>query len=91
MVSREAATMNETGTKPETDPMARAKVLADRMAKTLDREDVGDVSVALALLTGGMVHQYAETLQKAQDILTGIRRLEDQFVERAFMHESLLH
>lgn len=71
------------------DPMARARILAERMAKRLGNEDVGDVSIALALLTSGMVYQYADNAAKAHDLLAGIRRLEDQFVERAFTDDAL--
>jgi len=73
------------------DPMARAKKLAERMAKRLDSEDVGDISVALAILTSGIVHQYAEDLARAKELLVGIRRLEDRFIESAYSGQENVH
>ena len=74
--------------KKPADPMARAKKLAERMAKRLASEDVGDISIALALLTSGVVHQYAEDLTKAHELIAGIRRLEDRFIESAFSGQA---
>jgi hypothetical protein len=70
------------GTAP--DPMARARTLAERMAKRLDREDVADISLALAFLTSGIVHQYADDFTRARELVTGIRKLEDRLLESAY-------
>jgi hypothetical protein len=64
-------------------PMARAKKLAERMAKRLENEEVGDVTIAVALLMSGVVLHYADDRAKAHDLTAGIRRLEDRFIERA--------
>ena len=72
--------------------MARAKRLAERMARRLDGEEVGDITLALALLTGGIVHQYAENIDRAQDLIAGIRRLEDRFIASAYIqHQTSMH
>lgn len=41
-----------------TEPLSRAKLLAEKMARVLDNEDVSDVTIAVALLTSGVVYQY---------------------------------
>lgn len=61
-------------------PMARAKKLAERMAKRLENEEVGDVTIAVALLMSGVVLHYADDGTKAHDLTAGIRRLEDRFI-----------
>lgn len=67
-----------------TAPMVRAKKLAERMAKRLENEEVGDVTIAVALLMSGVVLHYADDRTKAQNLAAGIRRLEDRFIECAF-------
>lgn len=66
------------------DPMARAKRLADRMARRLEGEDVADIPLALALLTGSIVHQCADDIDHARKLIAGIRSLEDRFLASAF-------
>jgi hypothetical protein len=64
--------------------MARARTLAERMAKRLDQEDVADISLAIALLTSGIVHQYAEDVTRARDLIAGIRKLEDRLIQTSY-------
>lgn len=71
-----------------TDPMGRAKGLAERMAKVLTDENVTGVSMAVALLTSGVIHQYADTLAVARDLVASMRRLEDLMIESAFHTKS---
>lgn len=66
------------------DPMARASNLAERMAKILTNEDVSDAALAVAILTSGVIHQYAADALKAENLLEGIRKLEDDIILRAF-------
>jgi hypothetical protein len=42
------------------EPVVRAKPLAEQMALVLNNDDVADASIAVALLTSGVVHQYAD-------------------------------
>jgi hypothetical protein len=45
------------------DTLARAKLLAGKMARVLNNEDVSDGTVALALLTSGAVFGHSLDLQ----------------------------
>ena len=62
---------------------SHSKQLAEKMALLLNNEDVSDVTIAIALLTSGVVHQYAGDLAKARELLGRIHRLEDRFVSKA--------
>jgi hypothetical protein len=66
------------------DPMARARTLAERIAMRLDQGNVADVSLAIALLTSGIIHQYAEDFTRARDLIAGIRKLEDRLIESSY-------
>jgi hypothetical protein len=71
------------------EPMARAKRLAEKMARVLNNEDVSDIAIAVALLTSGVVHQYADDRVKAGELMAGIRKLEDRFVAKALGVEDV--
>jgi len=71
------------------EPMARAKHLAEKMARVLSNEDVSDVAIAVALLTSGVVHQHTDDSLKAREMMAGIRKLEDRFVATALGVEDL--
>jgi hypothetical protein len=64
------------------DSLGRAKQLAEKMAKVLSHEEVADVSIAVALLTSGVIHQYADSAAKAHELIESIRRLEDWFIAK---------
>jgi hypothetical protein len=40
------------------DPLARANHLAKQMARALENEDISDVALAVAVLTGGVILNY---------------------------------
>ena len=69
---------------PSDSPLERAEKLVERMTKVLHDQDVADVSLAVALLTIGVVHQYAETLPIARDLMKSIRKVEDHMMDRAY-------
>ena len=71
------------------EPLARAKQLAEKMARVLNNEEVSDVTIAVALLTSGVVHQYGDDLAKARELMAAIRKLEDRFVAKALGVEDL--
>jgi hypothetical protein len=74
------------------DPLGRAKHLAEKMARALDNEDVADVSIALALVTSGIIRQYADNAEGAYELIQNIRRLEDQFIAKVFKaNDPCLH
>jgi hypothetical protein len=58
------------------------------MAHALRDEDIADVTIAVALLTSGVVHQYAKTDEQARALVTGLRHLEDQFIARTLNVKS---
>lgn len=66
------------------EPLARAKQLAERMARVLDNEEQSDVAVAVALLTSGVVNHYAGDPTKANDLVSKIRKLEDRLLAKTF-------
>jgi hypothetical protein len=66
------------------DPMGRASKLAEKMAKLLMGEDVSDVAPAVAILTSGVIHRYADDMLDARTLLDAIRKLEDQIILQAF-------
>jgi hypothetical protein len=70
--------------KQDSDPMERANALAKRMANVLSHQDAADVSLAVALLTSGVIHQFAESLTAARDLIASIRRVEDLIIDSAF-------
>ena len=72
-------------------PLDRAQRLAARMAKVVHGHDVADVSLAVALLTSGLVHQYAESLPVARDLIKSIRCVEDQMIKNAFEITEPIH
>jgi len=63
-----------------TEPLRRAKRLAEQMARVLDREEVSDAAVAVALLTGGAVSRYAGNAANADELIGTIRELEDRLL-----------
>lgn len=66
------------------EPLARAKQLAEKMARVVtEDEDVSDVAVAVALLTSGVVSHYARDPARASELVSTIRRLEDRLLETA--------
>jgi hypothetical protein len=70
----------------DTKPMARAKKLAEKMARVLDGESVSDVTVALALLTSGAIHQHADEVGKAQELVQAVHHLEKRFLQTVYGH-----
>ena len=66
------------------EPLTRAKWLAEKMAHMLNDEDVSDVAIALALLTGAVVNHYADDTTKANELVSNIRRLEDRLLVQTF-------
>jgi len=54
------------------------------MARVLNDEDVSDVTIAIALLTSGVVHHYADGPAKADELTNTIRKLEDRFLAKTF-------
>jgi hypothetical protein len=62
------------------EPLTCAKRLAEKMARVLDDEDVSDVAIAVALLTTGVVDQYADGPAKVTELVNVIRKLEDRFL-----------
>lgn len=71
------------------EPLTRAKRLAEKMARVLDNEEVSDVAVAVALLTSGVVHQYADGPAKADELVNAIRRIEDRLLARSLGADDL--
>ena len=65
------------------EPLARAKQLAEKMARVLNNEEVSDVAVAVALLTSGVVNQYAGDAAGGKELVNKIRKLEDRFLARS--------
>jgi hypothetical protein len=68
----------------DAEPMARARKLAEKMAHTLDGESVSDVTVALALLTSGAIHQHADGAAKACELVKAVHYLEERFLETVY-------
>ena len=66
------------------EPLARARRLAEQMARILNDEDVSDVAIAVALLTSGVVKHYAGGPAKVTELVTKIRKLEDSLLARTF-------
>ena len=62
------------------EPMARAAKLAEKMARVLRKEEITDVTVALALLTTGVVEHYVMDFAEAVDLMGAIRVLEDRLL-----------
>ena len=73
------------------EPLRRAKRLAEKMARVLDREEMSDAAVAVALLTGGVVSRYAGNPVEANALMGTIRELEDRFLAVAIpaAHRSI--
>jgi hypothetical protein len=65
------------------DPLARANELAEKMANVLEKEDVADVALALALLTSGVIDFYADGLIEARFLVDRIRQLEDELIQKS--------
>ncbi len=68
---------------PVGEPLARPKQLAERMARVLNDEDVSDAAIALALLTSGVVNHYAGDATRAGELMSKIRKLEDQLLVKS--------
>jgi hypothetical protein len=68
----------------DAEPLARAKKLAEKMARVLDGESVSDVTVALALLTSGAIHQHADDVGKARQLVQAVHHLEGRFLKTVF-------
>ncbi|WP_157083686.1 hypothetical protein [Bradyrhizobium manausense] len=64
------------------DPLARTKLLAEKLATTLIDEDVSDATLAIAFLTGGVINHYARDAVEAHELLDKIRQLEDRLLAR---------
>lgn len=63
--------------------LGRARQPAEKMARVLNGEDVTDVTIAVALLTSGVIHQYADNPVSASELTSSIRRLEDRFITKS--------
>jgi hypothetical protein len=74
---------------PAEGPLARAKSLAEQMATILNDEDVAAVTLAIAYLSSGVIHQYADTLPLARDLMQSLRRVEDRMIENAYEDDAL--
>ena len=70
------------------DLMPRASELAEKIAALLNEEDVSHAALAIALLTTGIIHQYAEDLLKARVLLDSLRSLKDQILLKAFRPDA---
>jgi hypothetical protein len=68
----------------DAEPLARARKLAEKMARVLDGESVSDVTVALALLTSGAIHQHADDAGKARQLVQAVHHLEARFLKTVF-------
>jgi hypothetical protein len=75
--------------KSPSEPLARAKRLAEKMARVLNDEDVSDVAIAVALLTSGVVNHYAEGPAKVTELVIKIRKLEDRLLAKTFVAGDL--
>jgi hypothetical protein len=62
------------------EPLARAKLLAEKIARVLKGEDISDAAIAVALLTSGVVNHYAGGPAKARELVDTIRRVEDRLL-----------
>ena len=62
------------------EPLARAKRVAEKMARVLKDEDISDAAIAVALLTSGVVKHYAGGPAKARELVDTIRRVEDRLL-----------
>ena len=71
------------------EPLARAKHLAEKMARVLNNEEQSDVAVAVALLTSGVVNHYAGDPAKANELMTKIRGLEDRLLTKSLQAGDL--
>jgi hypothetical protein len=65
------------------EPLARAKLLAEKMARVLRDEGISDAAIAVALLTSGVVNHYAGGPAKARELVDTIRRVEDRLLEES--------
>jgi hypothetical protein len=68
-----------------TEPLTRAKRLAEKMARVLNNEDVS----AVALLTDGVVNHYARDTATANALVSKIRGLEDRLLAKALTANGL--
>jgi hypothetical protein len=66
------------------EPLARAKLLAEKMARVLKDEDISDAAIAVALLTSGVVNHHAGGPAKARELVDTIRRVEDRLLATTF-------
>jgi hypothetical protein len=66
------------------EPLARAKRLAEKMARVLNDAEVSDAAVAVAFLTSGVVTHFADDPAKGPQIINTIRKLEDRLMAGAF-------
>jgi hypothetical protein len=71
------------------DPLARAKRLAEKMARVLKDEEISDAAFAVAFLTSGVVDHYAEGPAKARELVDTIRRVEDRLLASSLEADDL--
>jgi thymidine phosphorylase len=62
------------------EPLRRAKRLAEQMARVLDKEEMSDAAVAVALLTSGVVRRHAGNAVEAEELMDTIREFEDRLL-----------
>jgi hypothetical protein len=65
-----------------TEPLTRARQLADTMAHALNDEAVLDVATAIAMLTSAVVNNYARDQAEAKELVEIIRRIEDRLLAK---------
>ena len=62
------------------DPMAKAKQLAEKMSGLLEKEEVSDAALAVALLTPGVVAYHTTNAVAAAGLMKTIRQMEDKLL-----------
>ena len=62
------------------EPLGRAKLLAEKLARVLKDEEISDAAIAVALLTSAVVNHYAGGPAKARELVDTIRRVEDRLL-----------
>ena len=70
------------------DPLARANHLAKQMARALENEDIADVALAVAVLTGGVILNYSNDTAQARALLDLVRKFEGQILLSAFHFQN---
>jgi hypothetical protein len=62
------------------EPLARAKLLAEKLARVLKDEDISDAAIAVALLTSAVVNHYAGGPAMERELVDTIRRVDDRLL-----------